>query len=61
MKKITIDKLSIREQHDDSNKNASDETGAIQCDLSNVVFHNCQVETTKFDEGVEIKSGDSTA
>jgi hypothetical protein len=29
-KKIIIDKPSIKKQHDDSNKNASDEPGAIQ-------------------------------
>jgi len=29
MKKIIIDRLSIKKQHDDSNKNASDKLGAI--------------------------------
>jgi hypothetical protein len=28
-KKIIIDRLSIKKQHEDSNKNASDEPGAI--------------------------------
>jgi len=29
MKKTIIDRLSNKKQHEDSNKNASDETGAI--------------------------------
>lgn len=31
------------------------------CDLSDVVFHKCKVGTAKFDEGVEVNSGDSVA
>jgi len=47
MKKTTIDKLSIRKQHDVSNKNASDETGAIHGTFSATTLH-MDHTTTKY-------------